>query len=40
MELDPDELTRSARMTKSEIDIALQCVSNTFYSLPRRQVSG
>jgi hypothetical protein len=39
LELDPDELIRTTRMSKSDIDITLQCVSNTFYPFSRRQTS-
>jgi len=40
LELDPDELSRTAWMAKSEIDIALQCVSSAFYPFSRRQTLG
>ena len=40
LESDPDELARNTRLLKPDIDIALQCVSNTFYPLSRRQTSG
>lgn len=40
LELDPDEIIRSTHLLKPDIDIILQCVSNSFYSCSKRQLSG
>lgn len=40
MEVDPEELIRTTRMTAQEIDIVLHCVSKAFYPYSKRQMSG
>ncbi|CAF3705599.1 unnamed protein product [Rotaria socialis] len=39
LELDPDELIRTTRLKNQDIDLTLQCISNTFYPFTRRQMS-
>ncbi|CAF0761475.1 unnamed protein product [Adineta steineri] len=39
LELDPNEIIRTTHLLPADIDIALQCVSNTFYPFSRRQMS-
>ena len=40
IELDSEELTRPGLLTKIDADMAVQCVSNAFYPILRRQTSG